>query len=995
MAESTEFIIQYLADLHDFKTAVAQLEQINQHAAEEFALEFTNAAKIVSKQIESISAKPIINPQTGEQTLGVFRKINTVFKDTDGSLKTLAKNTVTLDGQTKILNQTITNGAKGGASFATNLANLGGRALLTIPIWLGLRTAVLGALSLFSNGAKFLIDFEAQLAQIKITGAATDEQIQALGKGMLSLSTAFGISNKDVAEGAVLFIQQGRALNEIIPLLTAVAKLSLITGDSVGKSVEDLTAIINAFEVQADETINVIDSLTAVQVKYAVTTRDLTDALKVSASAASTLGVSFDSLLGFITAIKTGTRDTGNVIGRVLRVAFSRLANSSAEAVESLTGVPLFLDAAGNATKTVTPTLRNMDAVLGELSISFNKLGTAQQAQLAKLIGGERNFNQIIALFKNYDIAVKSAADSLFGLGAADSAVSALTDTTANRIKQLSGRWNELIATVGNTGVFKGAISVVSSLVQGISEVLNPQGNLKDTTTEVINKQTDALARQVKFADAVTASLGKTKELKTITSTDPAAVKFVQTSVEATVSALNKASAQNGLGFTIDSSVKSAADLETALEKISKQTQELKLSAEFDKELNNAKLQAADLGAELSKAFGLNNSHKALVLFGQKDVDAAQKAINSLQVGHIISPEEQAQLQKVFTGILNPDQLDKFKQGFTDLSNANKLILNEDQERVRIADQLVAKVKLQSVLQKTAQQIEKELLQFDLSSTSANRDKLAVLAGQLKILNQQKGLGANADLINKLNATRQQLLTGLAGEEHDVNKLLLDDAIERLKTEGATNSEILQATQAYKNQLGIQSTVTDKISDQLAKERALTEEKKLQNKLGNDSIKLFDISNTQGVDVAKKIGDVLQGNIDFDSFVRQGGAALDTFKTQFADEFKQQQAQEFFQGNRVAGLPDLRGGQNVAIDETALQNGISPVDAQLALRQRQAQGQLQQQLQQLVVTANVNVDIKGLDFAQAKEKIIAEIIDEIQKDNSLLGISLDNRTAEQ
>lgn len=174
-------------------------------------------------------------------------------------------------------------------------------------------------------------------------------------------------------------------------------------------------------------------------------------------------------------------------------------------------------------------------------------------------------------------------------------------------------------------------------------------------------------------------------------------------------------------------------------------------------------------------------------------------------------------------------------------------------------------------------------------------------------------------------------------EQQTLAKKILQNKLDELKAQGASNSEILKATGYYSQQLRIEESITDQTLRRLDLQKAINDEKRLEGKLSSDSIKLFDIANTQGVDIARQIGDVLAGNTDFDSFIRAGGKAAEVFQKEFADLFKQKQAETFFKGNIIPGINTLQGGSSVPIQEQTLQNPISRFSGDLAIQQNRAE----------------------------------------------------------
>lgn len=149
--------------------------------------------------------------------------------------------------------------------------------------------------------------------------------------------------------------------------------------------------------------------------------------------------------------------------------------------------------------------------------------------------------------------------------------------------------------------------------------------------------------------------------------------------------------------------------------------------------------------------------------------------------------------------------------------------------------------------------------------------------------------------------------------QYKIDKALLADSLERLKNAGALTSEILDVEKQLKAQLGIIDKFEDALDRQLEKERAINEERRLRERLSSDAVKLFKIAQTEGTQVAKRIGDVLAGNLDFASFVRRGGKAVEVFKKEFESLFESKQAEAFFKGETVPDIKGLRGGARIEL----------------------------------------------------------------------------------
>jgi len=201
-----------------------------------------------------------------------------------------------------------------------------------------------------------------------------------------------------------------------------------------------------------------------------------------------------------------------------------------------------------------------------------------------------------------------------------------------------------------------------------------------------------------------------------------------------------------------------------------------------------------------------------------------------------------------------------------------------------------------------------------------------VLEERIKIL---QGVAVTEDQITTQKEAQKVIeeeLERLEKDRQSLSQVILDNELEKLRTLGASKSEILKAEEAYNKLLNISREEKDILKNKLELERAVAEEKKLQSRLGSDSIKLFKIAQAQGTDIARQISEALSGEVDFSTFIRKGGEAVDVFKKEFADLFEQQQALDFFKGNVTTGINTLRGGQNINIDEELARRSIGRGD---------------------------------------------------------------------
>src|SRR5690606_28583489 len=113
-------------------------------------------------------------------------------------------------------------------------------------------------------------------------------------------------------------------------------------------AVDTLTSAMLNFNIAAEDSVRITDALNEVDNNFAISTRDLSDGIRKSASTAKTFKVELEELVGHIAAIGSTTRETGNIIGNGLKTIYSRITTMNS-AIDSLASVGVSIhDMAGN-----------------------------------------------------------------------------------------------------------------------------------------------------------------------------------------------------------------------------------------------------------------------------------------------------------------------------------------------------------------------------------------------------------------------------------------------------------------------------------------------------------------------------------------------------------------------------------------------------------------------------------------------------------------------
>jgi len=134
---------------------------------------------------------------------------------------------------------------------------------------------------------------------------------------------------------------------------------------------------------------------------------------------------------------------------------------------------------------------------------------------------------------------------------------------------------------------------------------------------------------------------------------------------------------------------------------------------------------------------------------------------------------------------------------------------------------------------------------------------------------------------------------------------LIDNQLEFLRLQGATNLQIVEARIEMEKMYGINQTRNDLLRNELELNKEITKEKLNQNSLSSNSLKLFQISKQFGTQTATTISDFLAGKVPVTAFENGGKFSdmLSILQKFFSSELEQRQANRFFFGGQGEGVP--------------------------------------------------------------------------------------------
>lgn len=339
------------------------------------------------------------------------------------------------------------------------------------------------------QGINTVRELDTAMTEVRKVSNATETQYASFRDTVSSTAKEIATTNKELLNSSADFLRLGYSLDQASDLAKN-ATLFVNVGDGVDitEATEDMITAMKAFDIQAENSIKIVDDYNQIGNQFALSASDIGEAMKRSASALETGNNSFEQSIGLITAMNEIVQNSENT-GNSLKVLSLRLRGAKAELedmqedtdglcdstsklreqIMSLTGVDIMID--DNTFKSTTDIIKELGAV-------WDKLSDSSQAATLELIAGKSRANNVAALLKNYqqiDKVMESLGDAE---GSAMRENEAIVDSIDGRIKKLSASMEDFWQKAINTDFVKNIVSSLDTILNLLTKIIDQFGLL-------------------------------------------------------------------------------------------------------------------------------------------------------------------------------------------------------------------------------------------------------------------------------------------------------------------------------------------------------------------------------------------------------------------------------------------------------------------------------------------------------------------------------------
>lgn len=415
MSESASDFVARLGVVLNLAEAKGQIKQFQQSTKLTFD---TSGVKTGAKTVSTFS------DATGKAYKNV-ELFNAKGEKVSGTLTQVGGTATTAGGKIKAM----------GSGFVSTLGKV---------VKFGAATAIISAVtSAISAGIDAVTEYDDAITQFKKVSDLSGDSLTEYGVKLGKMGESVAKSRNEMIESATEYKKSGYSDSDSATLAKVSSLYQNIADEELSAS--DASSVIisqmKAFNISAEDSTKIIDSINEVSNKFAVSSSDVGKGLTAAGSALSTYGNSFDETIGLVTAGTEIMHGKSTQVARGLNTIAGRISKNS----DALKEYHI------NIKDKTTGDLKSTYEILKELSPKWDKMTSSQKVAISNALAGTNQYKVFAAVMGNFDTAIKATETSQNSAGSATKENAKYMDSLQGKVDQLKAAFQELV--LGNGGI--------------------------------------------------------------------------------------------------------------------------------------------------------------------------------------------------------------------------------------------------------------------------------------------------------------------------------------------------------------------------------------------------------------------------------------------------------------------------------------------------------------------------------------------------------------
>ena len=335
--------------------------------------------------------------------------------------------------------------------------------------------------------AEEVIAVDTAMTELRKVTEATNADFEKFAKSAAQTGRELGASISDVINATATFARLGESLPDAEEL-GRVATLFKNVGDGITEeeAAEDLVSTMKAFNIEAKDSISIVDKFNEVGNNFAISSGGIGEALKRSASALASANNDISESIALITTANTIAQDP-TTVGQGIKTMSLRIRSTKTELEEmgedaegaaenvsklreqmlALTGVDIQLDA---------NTYKSTYQILLEISKVWGQLDDMAQASVLEQLFGKRQANIGAAILENGELLEKVYKSASNSAGSAMREQEEYAKSIQYSIDSLKAAYQGLAQDIMSNDFLKGLVDTGADLIDILDKIIDKFG---------------------------------------------------------------------------------------------------------------------------------------------------------------------------------------------------------------------------------------------------------------------------------------------------------------------------------------------------------------------------------------------------------------------------------------------------------------------------------------------------------------------------------------
>ena len=326
------------------------------------------------------------------------------------------------------------------------------------------------------------------------TAVVTDHTISDMWQKLpeyTKRANQLGVSTLAAYQSATLYYQQGLNDTQAGELSVETLKMARIAGLEAADATDRMTNALRGFNMELNTTSaqRVDDVYSQLAAMSASNVDEISTAMTKVASLAHSANMEFETTAAFLAQIIETTRESAETAGTALKTVAARfsevkkLVDTDQLKGQDEEGQVVDVNKVSAALRTAGIDLNKyflgevgLDDIFMELASKWDSLTNVQQRYIATQAAGSRQQSRFIALMQDYARTQQLVGAAYNAEGASARQFEKTQDSLQSKLARLKNAWNEFLMGITNSGVIKGVVDALTTLLNIINKLTGAFG---------------------------------------------------------------------------------------------------------------------------------------------------------------------------------------------------------------------------------------------------------------------------------------------------------------------------------------------------------------------------------------------------------------------------------------------------------------------------------------------------------------------------------------